>query len=66
MIEATRILPLVFALLVLLPPVWLPHRFSYATGALWLAGSWLATIAATALLNRAIGRGQRPEDDDDA
>lgn len=66
MIEATRILPLVFAVIVLLPPVWLPQRFSYATGALWLACGWLGTIAATLLLHRAIGRGPGAEDDDDA
>lgn len=66
MIEATRILPLVFAFLVLLPPIWLPQRFSYATGAVWLACGWLATIAATALLHGAIGHPTDAEDDDDA
>lgn len=67
MIDATRLLPVVFAIIVLLPPLWLPDRFSFATGTLWLAFGWLLTIAVTAALHRAIGHGGAlPEDDDDA
>ncbi len=66
MIEATRMVPLAFAILVLLPPVWLPHLFSFATGTLWLALGWLATIATTAALHHAIGQAPATEDDDDA
>ncbi|MFT4015266.1 MAG: hypothetical protein QM682_18130 [Paracoccus sp. (in: a-proteobacteria)] len=64
MIEATRILPLVFALAVLLPPIWMPQRFSFGAGVLWLALGWLATILITALLHRAIGRA--PPDEEEA
>lgn len=66
MIEATRLLPIVFALLVLLPPIWLPQQFSFSTGTLWLATGWIATIAITAWLHRAIGHARAAEDDDDA
>ncbi|MTH77360.1 hypothetical protein [Paracoccus aestuariivivens] len=64
MIDATRILPVVLAVVVLLPMVWLPRQFSFATGALWLGFGWLATILVTALLHRAIG--STAEDDDDS
>ncbi|SMO66339.1 hypothetical protein [Paracoccus laeviglucosivorans] len=67
MIEATRLVPVIFALLVLLPPIWLPARFSFAAGTIWLACGWSLTILATALLHRAIGWSEdAPEDDDDA
>ncbi|MBD9525429.1 MULTISPECIES: hypothetical protein [Paracoccus] len=64
MIDATRILPVVFALIVLLPPIWLPHYFSFATGTLWLGTGWFVTILITAILHRAIGSAS--EDDDDS
>ncbi|KGJ10756.1 hypothetical protein EQ718_23215 (plasmid) [Paracoccus versutus] len=63
--DAIRVLPVLFAVLAVLPPVWLPQYFSYARGAVWLAASWALTIAATAVLHRAIGRA-KPEDEDDA
>ena len=55
LIDATRMLPFALALVVLVPPVWLPHHFSFATGTLWLALGWIATIAVTAALHHAIG-----------
>ncbi|MDT1063667.1 hypothetical protein RM190_17480 [Paracoccus sp. CPCC 101403] len=62
MIDATRILPVVFALLVLIPPIWRPGLFSFATGTIWLAVGWMATILVTAALHHAIGG--TDEDDD--
>lgn len=64
MIDATRILPVLLALIFLLPPIWRPASFSFATGTLWLGGGWLATIIVTALLHRKIGN--EAEDDDAA
>ncbi|WP_347266042.1 hypothetical protein [Paracoccus sp. (in: a-proteobacteria)] len=64
--DATRVLPFLFALLVLVPPIWLPQHFSFARGAIWLAVGWAATIAATAALHRALGRSPAAEDEDDA
>lgn len=66
MIEATRLVPALMALAVVLPPIWLPARFSFAGGTLWLALVWLAAILATAALNRAIGATRPAEDEDDA
>ncbi len=67
MIDATRVLPVIFAVLVLLPPVWLPRHFSFALGVIWLGIGWLATILVTALLHHAIGSARDPsEDEDDA
>ncbi len=63
--DATRVLPVLFALLAVLPPMWLPQYFSYARGAVWLAASWALTIAVTAALHGAI-RGGGAEDEDDA
>lgn len=63
--DATRVVPVLFALLAVLPPIWLPHHFSYARGAVWLAVSWALTIAVTAALHRALGRAGA-EDEDDA
>jgi hypothetical protein len=40
--------------------------FSFARGAVWLALSWGLTIAATALLHRALAQSPAPEDEDDA
>lgn len=67
LIDAARMLPFVLALAVLVPPMWLPRHFSFGTGTLWLALGWIAVIAATAALHRAIGPARAaPEDDDDA
>lgn len=63
--EATRLVPVLFALAALVPPIWLPQYFSYARGAVWLAGAWALAIIATALLHHALGR-PSAEDDDDA
>ncbi|WP_323010270.1 hypothetical protein [Paracoccus sp. (in: a-proteobacteria)] len=63
--DAVRVVPVLFALLAVLPPMWLPQYFSYGRGAVWLAVSWALTIAVTAALHHAIGRG-KAEDEDDA
>ncbi|HWL56428.1 MAG TPA: hypothetical protein VNQ78_07080 [Paracoccus sp. (in: a-proteobacteria)] len=65
MIDATRIVPVAFALLVLVPPIWRPQVFSFATGALWLALGWLATIIVTATLHHVIGGTAEGADEDD-
>ncbi len=64
--DATRVVAAIFALATLLPPIWLPQYFSFARGAVWLALSWGLTIAATALLHRALAQSPAPEDEDDA
>lgn len=66
LVDATRVVTAVFALAALLPPIWLPQYFSFARGAVWLALSWGLTIAATALLHRALAQSPAPEDEDDA
>lgn len=63
--EATRLVPVLFAALVLIPPIWLPQYFSFARGAVWLALAWALAIAATAALHAALGRAPA-EDEDDA
>ncbi|WP_018000187.1 hypothetical protein [Paracoccus sp. N5] len=63
--EATRLVPVLLAALVLIPPIWLPQHFSYARGAVWLAVAWALAILATAALHRALGR-PSAEDEDDA
>lgn len=63
--EATRLVPVLFAVLAVIPPIWLPQYFSYARGAVWLATCWALAIAATALLHRALGH-RSAEDEDDA
>ena len=50
----------------LLPPIWLPHYFSYGRGAVWLAVSWTTTILVSAALNHALARPAETEDEDDA
>ena len=64
--DATKVLSAVFALLAILPPLWLPQYFSFARGAVWLAACWTGTILATAALHRALARPHPAEDDDDA
>lgn len=63
--DATRLVTVVFAVLVVVPPVWLPQHFSHARGAVWLALCWTLAIAVTAALHHALGR-TPPEDEDDA
>lgn len=63
--EAARLVPVLFATLVLVPPIWLPQYFSFARGAVWLVLCWTLTIAVTAGLHRALGRASA-EDEDDA
>lgn len=66
LLDATRVVTAVFALATLLPPIWMPHLFSYGRGAVWLALSWTATILITAALNHALARPPETEDEDDA
>ncbi|CAM3127341.1 hypothetical protein SAMN04488021_104109 [Paracoccus aminovorans] len=63
--EATRVVPVLFAVMALVPPIWLPQYFSHARGAVWLALSWALAIVATAALHRALGP-PSAEDEDDA
>ena len=64
MIDATRIVPVLLTLALLLPPIWRPAAFSFGAGTIWLGGAWLAAIIVTACLHRQIGTG--PGDDDAA
>lgn len=66
LLDATRVVTALFALAALLPPIWLPHYFSYGRGAVWLAVSWTATIGLSALLHHALARTDETEDEDDA
>lgn len=66
LLDATRVVTALFALATLLPPIWLPHLFSYGRGAVWLALGWTLTILITAALNHALARGSETEDEDDA
>ena len=66
LLDATRVVTALFALAALLPPIWLPHHFSYGRGAVWLAVSWTATIGLSALLHHALARTDETEDEDDA
>ena len=66
LLDATRVVTVLFALAALLPPIWLPHYFSYGRGAVWLAVSWTATILLSALLHHALARRDETEDEDDA
>lgn len=54
--EAARVVPVVFALLTLLPMLWRPAQMSFSFGAVWLVGVWAVTIALSAILFRALGR----------
>ena len=64
--DATRIVPILFAMSALVPPIWFPQHFSYARGAIWLAIAWTITIVVTALLHRALAGTSPTEDEDDA
>lgn len=66
LLDATRVVTALFALAALLPPIWLPHYFSYGRGAVWLAVSWTTTILVSAALNHALARPAETEDEDDA
>ena len=66
LLDATRVVTVLFALAALLPPIWLPQYFSYGRGAVWLAACWTLTIAATAALHHALARPPMTEDEDDA
>jgi hypothetical protein len=66
LLDATRVVTVLFALAALLPPIWLPHYFSYGRGAVWLAVSWTTTILVSAALNHALARPAETEDEDDA
>lgn len=66
LLDAARILPVIFALLATVPPLWMPDRFSFALGTIWLAVGWFSTILATALLHHLIEHRPPSERDDDA
>lgn len=54
--DAARVLPMLAALLLLVPVWWIPGRVSFAAGAVWLFGLWAALILATWMLHRALRR----------
>lgn len=64
--DATRVITVTFALIALLPPMWLPRQFSYGSGAVWLAAGWALVIVATAVIHHALARPPLTEDEDDA
>ncbi|WP_252733354.1 hypothetical protein [Paracoccus marinaquae] len=56
--DAARVLPVVSALLVLLPVWWMPRLISFAAGAAWFFGLWAALILAVWALHRALLRAE--------
>ncbi|TWI38339.1 hypothetical protein [Paracoccus sulfuroxidans] len=56
--EAARMVPVVFALLTLLPMLWRPAQMSFSFGAVWLVSVWAITILISAILFRMLGRSQ--------
>lgn len=68
--EATRLLPILLFLLCVLPPIWMPERFSFAFGTVWIFSSWALIIALTGLLHflladRSRSKSRNPDDRDD-
>lgn len=56
--DAARVLPVVAALLVVVPVWWFPEQVSFAGGAVWLFGLWAALIVAVWALHRALLRAE--------
>lgn len=54
--DAARVLPVLAAVLVLVPVWWVPEQVSFAAGAVWLFGLWAALIGAIWVLHRALHR----------
>ena len=54
--DAARVLPVLAAILVLVPVWWMPAQVSFAAGAVWLFGLWAGLIAAIWALHRALRR----------
>jgi hypothetical protein len=59
--DAARILPVLALLLVLLPVWWLPSRFSFAFGAVWMFAVWAGLILLVWLLHRSLLRVEAAE-----
>lgn len=67
--DASRILPVLALVLVLVPVWWVPEAVSLTGGALWFFGLWVVLVSLTALLDHALhrweqGRGTSDEDDE--
>ena len=54
--DAARVLPVLAAVLILVPVWWTPALVSFAGGAVWLFSIWAALIAAVWALHRALAR----------
>lgn len=54
--DAARVLPMLAAILVLVPVWWIPAQVSFAAGAVWLFGLWAGLILAIFVLHRALRR----------
>ena len=57
--DATRLLPVLAIIAVILPVWWLPGAVSFARGATWIFSLWAGLILATAALHLAIARADR-------
>lgn len=56
--DAARVLPVLTALLILVPVWWMPASLSYAAGAVWIFALWAVLIAAVWALHRALLRAE--------
>lgn len=54
--DAARVLPVLAALLVVVPVWWVPGRVSFAAGAVWLFSLWAVLIVLIWALHRALRR----------
>lgn len=52
--DAARVLPVLAALLLLVPVWWVPAEVSFAAGAVWLFALWAGLILAVWALHRAL------------
>lgn len=56
--DAARVLPVLAAVLLLVPVWWVPASLSYAGGAVWLFAAWAVLIALVWALHRALLRAE--------
>ena len=54
--DAARVLPVLAAMLILVPVWWVPALVSFAAGAVWLFGVWAVLIVAVWALHHALRR----------
>ena len=72
--DAARVLPVLAAVLILVPIWWVPDQVSFAGGTVWFFGLWAGLIAAIWALHHALRRADadtlratnaiEPDDDD--